>query len=222
MMGELSNYGLRELYNFKEIHIPTNGQLPDIHNKIINYISPAIIELESLGLIDGFHFILHKAMDLRLSAGDWEKNERSIREILRKNNLSDNLQNWDERTEMPPEHYGGDIGVILCFNNLEFNSRLILALIDLQKHTDDTAVRQRQASLVYGQWVHYLYIQYGLGNFLQVRLEFQDSLDWLETIIRRNPGNAQVQDHASKVLDGMNKEIKQFRKEFLHKQTEQM
>jgi len=55
MQRNLLDYGLKESYDFKEIHEQTNRELPDVHDKIFNYISPAIIELEALKLINGFH-----------------------------------------------------------------------------------------------------------------------------------------------------------------------
>lgn len=55
MQRNLLDYGLKESYDFKEIHVQTSRELSDVHDKIFNYISPAIIELEALKLINGFH-----------------------------------------------------------------------------------------------------------------------------------------------------------------------
>ncbi len=208
MLRKLLDYGLKKSYDFKEIHVPINHEIADVHDKIFNYISPAIIELEALKLINGFHFILHKSIDFRISAEDWNKNEKEIKKILRKYKLSDDLKNLEP---MPPEKYGGDIGVILCYNNLEFNSRLISALIDTRKHTDDINMKKLQEKLLYNQWVHYLYIQYGFTNDIQIRLEFIDSLNWLVTLVNNNPD---AKDFAIKVLDDFSNIINQLKNKF--------
>ena len=81
MIRRLADYGLKEFYDFMEIQVPATYDIPDIHDRIINHISPAIIELEASGLIDSFHFILNKDIALRLSTEDWSKNEKKIKEI---------------------------------------------------------------------------------------------------------------------------------------------
>lgn len=208
MLRNLLDYGLKKSYDFKEIHVPTNRKLPDVHDKIFNYISPAIIELEALKLINGFHFILHESIDLRISAEDWSKNEKRIKKILRKYNLSDDLKNLGP---MPPEKYGGVIGVILCYNNLEFNSRLISALVDTRKHTDDINMKRLQEKLLYNQWVHYLYSQYGFNNIEQIIYEFRDSLIWLETLVNKHP---EAKDFANSVLNKFSDTINQLKNKF--------
>lgn len=216
MIRKLSDYGLKESYNFKQTHIPvdlnttdTAKRIAEVHDRIAAHVSPVITELESLALINGFHFILHGSIDLRISSGDWDKNENRIKEVLRKHGISNDLENWGP---MSPERYGGPVGVILCYNNLEFNSRLILALIDAQKHTDDIATKQCQERLVHNQWVHYLYIQYGLLNDVQVQLEFSDSLEWLMTIVSRDPRSI---GFANSVLDWMSQEITKLKNKLL-------
>ncbi|MBA7490747.1 hypothetical protein ES702_01290 [subsurface metagenome] len=211
MLRKLLDYGLKESYDFKEIHVPTSHELADVHDKIFNCISPAIIELESLKLINGFHFILHEKIDLRISAENWNKNEKGIKKILRKYKLSDDLNNWEP---LSPEKYGGVIGVILCYNNLEFNSRLISALIDTQKHTDNTAKKDQQRWLLYNRWVHYLYIQYGVTNHVQSQREFQNSLIWLKAFVNSNPENREVKNFANRILDDFSNKINQLKNEF--------
>lgn len=211
MLRNLLDYGLKESYDFKEIHVQTSRELADVHDKIFNYISPAIIELEALKLINGFHFILHESIDFRISAEDWNKNEKRIKKILRKYNLPDDLNKWEP---LSPEKYGGVIGVILCYNNLEFNSRLISALIDTQKHTDNAAKKEQQKWLLYNQWVHYLYIQYGVTNHVQSQHEFQNSLIWLEIFVNSNPENKEVKDFANSILNKFSDTINQLKNKF--------
>jgi len=45
MIRKLSNYGLKQRYDFKEIHVPTTQQLPDIHN-----MTPAFFRQDSVAL----------------------------------------------------------------------------------------------------------------------------------------------------------------------------
>ena len=203
MMEKVLDYGLKESYNFKEIHVPTTQDLDDIHDKVVTDISPAIIELETSKLINGFFFISHKAIDVRLSSNNWKKNEKKIREILRKHKLSDDLKNCEP---LPPEDYGGDIGVILCYNNLEFNSRLIMALLDAQKLTDDMNMKRQLEGLLH-QWIHYLYIQYGIYNELEMDSEFRRSLSWVWRLYEKSNDK----EWANTVLKDMNNAINQLK-----------
>jgi len=109
MNRKMSDYGLKKSYKFKEIYIPLD-KIDDFYNKVATQITPTIIELETLDLINGFHFILHQAIDLRLSCNDWNKNEKKIKEILKEHKLPENLKDCGS---LSPEKYGGDIGVNL-------------------------------------------------------------------------------------------------------------
>ena len=211
MIQKFSEYGLKELYDFREVNITTTYEVDDIHRIIIDYISPVIIELESCGIINGFHFILLEDLLLRLSTESWDKNESNIKRILTKHSLSDKLKNWDLS---PPENHGGTVGVILSYNNLEYNSRLIMALLDAEK-TDNITIKadlQRYGYnfLLCTQWVHYLYIQYGIRNDAQLLLEFADSLGWLRELISNNFQDTEVRDFAIRSLHSMRKDIDQF------------
>ncbi len=102
----------------------------------------------------------------------------------------------------------------LSYNNLEFNSRLIIALLDAEK-TDDITVKADSKRYGYNfllctQWVHYLYIQYGIRNDAQSLLQFADSLGWLRELISNNPQDIEVRNFANRVLHNMSRDIAQF------------
>jgi hypothetical protein len=119
-----------------------------------------IRDLESQKLSNGFHHLIHEDIDLRLSCEDWPKHESKIKEVLSIHSISLDLKDW----AMPPEQYGGEIGVLLCYNNLEFNSRLSLALVELIVGTEDISLKESQERLCPHQWVHYLCNQFGYLN----------------------------------------------------------
>ena len=211
MLRKLSDYGLNEFYDFREVNIPATYEVDDIHRIIVDCISPVINELESNNVINGFHFILSEDLFLRLSTESWDKNESFIKGVLIKHGLSDKLKNWDL---VSPEIYGGTVGVILSYNNLEFNSRLIMALLDAEKTNDITIKADLQRYgynfLLCTQWVHHLYIQYGIRNDAQLLLEFADSLGWLRELVSNNFQDAEVKDFAIRSLHSMSKDIDQF------------
>lgn len=161
----LPDYGLKDSYNFKYVKIPNN---------IENYdrISCAVMNLEKSKRINSFHFIIKKEILLYLSTDNWEENEPAIKRILKENKLSDYLEETDTLEQL---HYGDKIGVILCYNNLEFNSKLILALIDTQKHT-----RRDISWLLWDLWPHYLYAQYGIFDLSEVEVLFKNALGRLQ------------------------------------------
>lgn len=176
---DIEALGLKSFYNFKETCIPTSREISDIHQKLRQIVTPTIIELESKKLINGFHYLIHHDIDLRLSCNDWNRHESSIKKILAEHSVATELTNW----AMPPETSGGEIGVFLCYNNLEFNSRLSLALIGLINKTSDKSIRQAQENLCPHQWVHYLCNQFGYLNLDQIRFEFNDAFRWLELMV---------------------------------------
>ena len=206
---KLHKYGLKDTFDFKEIHFPTTSELTDIHSIIRKKVGPLIFDLENKKLINSYHFILHKDIDLRLSTFDWISNEPKIKDILCLHNIDDNLQIWGP---MPPNKYGSEIGVNLCYNNLEYNSRLICALIELHHLTDDLALKKTQEYFIYNQWVHYLYVQYGIKNHIQVQYEFQDALNWLETFVQNNKSKPRIKELANQILDKMLEMTNDFKK----------
>ena len=195
MALDVHTLGLRSSYDFRETHIPTTKLKEDLREKLRTIVSPAIRDLESKGLINGFHHIVHEHIDLRLSSADWALNEEKVKQVLAAHAISTDLKRWEP---MPAAQYGGPVGVILCYNNLEFNSRLALALAELMYDTADESVRKQQEKLCPHQWVHYLCNQCGCLNAEQVLFEFNDAFLWLKSLV--DSGGPQGKLYAEDVL----------------------
>jgi hypothetical protein len=201
--------GLKSRYVFKETHLDTSHEIDDIRAKLRRFVAPAIRDLESQKLINGFHYIVHASIDLRISSSDWAQQLPGIRGVLADHSISPDLQDWKDADAMPPARYGGSDGVLLCYNNLEFNSRLCLALIELMSETDSDDVREAQEKLCPHQWLHYLCNQFGCLNLDQIGFELKDASDWLAAEKRRARGpqaGAAIDD----LLTGLGVVIKQF------------
>lgn len=204
--------GLRSSYTFKETHVSTTRDRHDVQEQLRRVIAPVVRQLESRRLIDGFHYIVHQQIDLRLSCNDWHDCEAPIRGVLSDHGIPSDLTDW---ALQPPEDYGGEIGILLCYNNLEYNSRLCLALAELIAETQDEVIRTRQEGLCPHQWLHYLCNQFGYLNLDQIAFEFNDAFVWLQTLLRSNPGNTQVAAMASALLARVRGAADQFEKDFL-------
>jgi hypothetical protein len=189
MCPDISSLGLKSSFDFKETRIPTSREMSDIRDKLREFVAPTVRDLESRNLINGFYHIVHNHIDLRLSCDDWQQHEESIKEVLSEHSISTDLTACGE---MSPEVYGGETGVILCYNNLEFNSRLTLALFELMHLTDETSVKETQEKLCPHQWVHHLCNQSGYLNFPQIVFEFIDGFMWLHEMVARNRENDEV------------------------------
>ena len=214
-MIKIETFGLKSSYLFKQTHIPTSDVRHDIYQVLKESVAPAIRDLESKKLTNGFHYIVHEKIDLRLSSHDWPKYEASIREVLAAHSISPDLEVFKDCVEMPPQNYGGTTGVLLCYNNLEFNSRLCLALIELMYETDDKTLRQKQEELCHHQWVHYLYNQGGYLNFDQIRLELNDAFKWLESLMCKRGSDPHIRAEATEILNKLRDEITRLKRTFL-------
>jgi len=173
-----TDYGLKESYNFKEIKIKSGIKIEELHKDIIYKIAPAIIHLEENGLINGFHFIWHEKIDLRISSNNWDETEEEIKIRLEEFGLPSDFKDWS----MSTERYFGDIGVLLCYNSLEFNSRIILQL--LQEKFDEN--NDRIINLYASQLPHYHFIQFGWDNITEAIINFENSINQFDEIIERN------------------------------------
>ena len=212
MIADIKTLGLKSCYVFKETRIPTSHKRHDIRQQLGQIIAPALCDLESQQLINGFHYIVHKHIDLRLSCGNWPLHESRIRDVLVTHSIPPDLEDWGP---MPSERYGGEIGVLLCYNNLEFNSRLCLALAQLMYETDDEKTRESQEKLCPHQWVHYLCNQFGYNNLEQIMFELDDALLWLRSIVISNPDNRQVSLQARAIIDRFKETALRFEQDFL-------
>ena len=215
MSAAIESLGLKSVYAFKETHIPTSHSRKDIHRQLRETIAPAIRDLESQGLINGFHHIVHDEIDLRLSCHDWPNLEASIQAVLETHSIPFNLKDWGP---MPAERYGGEIGVALCYNNLEFNSRLCLALAELMNETQGSPILQMQERLCPHQWIHYLCNQFGYLNIDQITFELNDAFTWLESLITRNRGNPEVPSIVRGILSSLRQAIDQCEENWLGQQ----
>jgi len=211
----IETLGLKSSYLFKETHIPTSREIHDIHRLLKQFVAPAIRDLESKKLINGFHHIVHEKIDLRLSSHDWIQHESSIREVLAAHSISPDLEDFKDCVKMPPENYGGKTGVLLCYNNLEFNSRLCLALVELMYETGDETIRKKQERLCPHQWVHYLCNQAGYLNLDQICLELNDAAIWLKKEINNHAYVPQVRAEASEILKKLRSVITRFDRTFM-------
>lgn len=211
MNVDIATYGLRRKYIFKETHIQTSRGKDDIHQKLRQVVTPAIRDLESRGLINGFHYLIHSNVDLRLSCADWNQHESKVKQVLKDHSIPTDLADW----EFKPEGYGGETGAVLCCSNLEFNSRLCLALLELINGTDDQKIRQEQEKLCPQQWVHYLCNQFGYLNWNQIIFELNDAFNWLRTLVGNQRDDPEVISYAQRLIDRFKNMATQFERNLL-------
>jgi len=181
----IEQFGFKTRYHFRQTQIDVDeeaknagmsladlDQLPNLlHIVIRTKILPAILELEHRGLINGFYFIMHEKLDLRLSCDSWEEKEQDIRIVLTNNAI-------------PPElvHYKGlkeDDFENLDDNNLEINSRFVLAYLSIWDRASQEDRNQMSRS-VPARWIHYLYNQFGYTNFAEGISKFDSAFFQLE------------------------------------------
>lgn len=179
----IRSLGLKTSYNFKQTHIPTSGSTKDKHQKLRDIVAPAIRDLESKSLINGFYHIIHQDIDLRLSCDDWAQHESEIKDVLDEHSISSDLELADN---LGSARYGGFGGGLLTENNLELNSRLTLAIIELIHSTKDTATLNGLREQCPHQWIHHLCNQFGLNNFQEIGFYFNVALIWLLEILLRS------------------------------------
>ena len=203
--------GLKEKWNFKEVHIPVLKS--NAHIIILEVVLPVIEELEGKNLINGFHFIFHDDLDLRLSSVNWRSSKKAIQKILKEYDLPDTLEDWGP---LPPRMYGGKWGEILCYNNLEFNSRLILGLLQARDCAESAITRDQLYMLLYSQWNHYLFFQYGI-NDEEIGILFRNSLRRLSNRIDEMEVRQSIDswDSVMETLAYMKQTVRDYRKEFL-------
>lgn len=178
-------FGFKTRYHFRQTQIdlheeaekagmPLDGldQLPGLLYFVIGTkVAPAIRELEDRGLINGFYFILHANLDLRLSCDAWEEKERAIRNVLTNNGISPELA-----------HYSGlkdDDFHNLDDNNLEMNSRFVMAYVAVRDQASPEE-RSRMSHAVPARWIHYLYNQFGYANLEEAIDKFDSAFFQLD------------------------------------------
>jgi len=147
----VNKFGLKDKFDFMEV---TVGRInaADIQYSfsvyvdiLRNKIAPAIEALEKDELIDGFHFISHEGVDLRLSCPNWKLSEiYKIKKILKLNGIDGDLHPYND--------LNGSLDSIVKANFLETVSRCVLAEV----LAEGKSSRENLS--------HYLNNQYGVWN----------------------------------------------------------
>lgn len=194
----IESLGLKAAYNFKQIQILTSGDLEDKRRKLIEIVAPAIRELESKSLINGFYYTIHQDIELRLSCENWEQNEAEIKGVLAKHSISADLEHGGN---LWPDDYGGEGGAALTENNLELNSRLVLSIFELTSATDDEATLEMLDRQCPHQWMHHLCNQFGLNNLQESVFDFNSAMVWLETTVQNHMETPEIVTEVRKILD---------------------
>jgi hypothetical protein len=178
-------FGFKTRYNFRQTQIDVDEEAKNadmslvgvdelssvLHFVIRTKILPAILKLEHRGLINGFYFIMHEKLDLRLSCDSWEEKEQDIRIVLTSNGISPELV-----------HYSGlkdDDFMNLDDNNLEINSRFVLAYLSIWDRASQEE-RNQMSRAVPDRWIHYLYNQFGYINLVEATSKFDSAFFQLE------------------------------------------
>ncbi|CAB1065520.1 hypothetical protein D1BOALGB6SA_10317 [Olavius sp. associated proteobacterium Delta 1] len=151
----LEKFNFKTRYHLKEAQIdigPFSNE--NFEKQIREKIIPAILELESEKLIDGFYFLYHSKIDLRLSCDSWDEKESDIKRVLTKHGISDSLKEYDLQEDEIAN---------LDNNSLELTSRLRMAYI-LFKDKGDSQHNYSNLKKFPQLWNHYLYNQFGYIN----------------------------------------------------------
>ena len=181
----IEQFGFKTRYHFRQTQIDVDEEAKNagmslacldelsgvLHFVIRTKILPAILELEHREMINGFYFIMHEKLDLRLSCDSWEEKEQEIRTVLAINGISPELV-----------HYSGlkdDDLKNLDDNNLEMNSRFVLAYLSIWDRASQED-RSQMSRAVPSRWIHYLYNQFGYINLVEAISKFDSAFFQLE------------------------------------------
>lgn len=194
----MESLGLKPEYIFKQTRILTTGEVEDKRSKLIEMVAPAIRELEADGLINGFYYTLQQDIDLRLSCSDWAKSETEISDILAKYGIPSDLENGGN---LWPDDFGGESGAALTENNLELNSRLIIAMLEVIRATEDETTLELLDRQCPHQWMHNLCNQFGLNNLQESVFDFNNAMVWMETTMQNHGEVPDIVAEVRKILD---------------------
>jgi len=181
----IEQFGFKTRYNFRQTQIDVNeearnaGMSLDILDEqarilqlvIRTKILPTVLELERRELINGFYFLMHEKLDLRLSCDSWEEKERAIRLVLADNGISTDLTHLSGLTS--------DDFKNLDDNNLEMNSRFVLAYLAIWNRSTQEE-RNEMSRSVPNRWIHYLHNQFGYLNFIEGVRKFESAFFQVE------------------------------------------
>ena len=172
VVSVIEQFGFKTRYHFRQAQIDVGeeaenagmpladlDQLPDVlHFVIRTKVLPAIVELERRELINGFYFIMHEKLDLRLSCDSWEEKEGDIKTVLTHHGISPEFVRYKGLTE--------DDFKNLDDNNLEMNSRFVLAYVSIWDRASEQD-RKEMSRAAPARWIHYLYNQFGYINLAE-------------------------------------------------------
>lgn len=175
----IEKFGFKTAYHFRQtqIDVPEDARIADtpiddlaeqeiIQLAIKTRILPAILELEKKGLINGFYFIKHEKLDLRLSCDSWEEKEQDIVRILVDNGIPGELTHY---SGLKDDDFGN-----LDDNNLELNSRFVLAYLSILDKSKEEE-RQVMSRAIPFRWIHYIYNQFGYLNTSEAIHKFRSA-----------------------------------------------
>ena len=147
-------------------------------------IQPLVEELEADGLIQGFHFIMHGTLDLRLEISDEKKLSIVTDKILASGIPFAEIKLWNGFTENSREYkWYGPEGVAILLQSLESNSRLLMDLFQFKENARNLPLgEEKTIDYLNHQMVHYFLIQQGIDNLGQVKFSLKDAQFWLDAI----------------------------------------
>jgi len=173
----------QDLYQFRVKH-----KGPEHYRRlIIEKVGSLIHDLERAALIDGFHFIMHNTLDIRVSVKE-EVNVSKVEEIASRYGIRERLEYLGTSGDAPAELYGGIVSQELDHQALTSFSRLLIKLLRFGNFVENEYKGPDREEHLMGiqrlthQWIHYLYIQQGINNVEQIRQELNDAFNWVRTV----------------------------------------
>jgi hypothetical protein len=153
--------------SFKKIQIPRpdgldQSRLPEYHALLRNSVFPLVDELAEAGLIEGFDFLTHSALDLRLWIRD-DADLAAVRQKLREAGFPNEL------VDFPPAETGAERTRLLEI--LMISAQTIRALIE------DPST-QRTLS----EPIHWILNQYGLHNVHEIDFHERLAAGWRQQL----------------------------------------
>jgi hypothetical protein len=188
---------------FYEFHLPHRNTPESYEDVILEKVDPFVVFAEQEGLIDGFHFILHKDLDLRVSVKDGG-NLEVLRKKAEELDFPDEKEKRWTMEDAPTELYGGVVGVHLCYEALEAFSRLIIKLLKAKKSVSKEPEFPDRDKVLGGllnlthQFVHYWYIQQGVENIQEAFFHLGLAEYWFKKLCDKY--NIREVDHAFRHL----------------------
>ena len=149
-------------------------------------IKPLVKELEEEGLIQGFHFIMHGTLDLRLEVVDENKLSIIADKISATDILFSDLKLWNGFTENSQEYqWYGPEGIAISLQSLESNSRLLMKLFQFKENAENLPLgEEKTIDNLNHQMVHYFLIQQGIDNRQQVNFSLDDAKFWMDKVYK--------------------------------------